>query len=268
MRAARSSSSSAQALALPESSVLARDGYPFVYTVGADSIARLKRIETGARHNGLVEVSAGLAREARVVATGAGFVRDGDLVRIAPVPPRNARRPSDPEHVRHSIRQPIPAIVLFILLTFAGLVGFKKLGINQFPDVDIPFVTRDGDRSGGGAGRARDPGHAHRREAVATVGDVVHITSNVQDGVSSTTVEFVFGKDIDRAVNDVRDAVTRVRSDLPGSINEPVITRSTTSGGPMLTYTVKAPGAARPSCPGSSTTRSRRRSSRCRAWAR
>jgi len=78
--------------------------------------------------------------------------------------------------------------------------------------------------------------------AVATVGDVVHITSNVQDGVSATTVEFVFGKDIDRAVNDVRDAVTRIRSELPGSANEPVITRSTTSGGPMLTYTVRNPG--------------------------
>src|SRR4029453_3099984 len=54
--------------------------------------------------------------------------------------------------------------------------------------------------------------------------------------------EFVFGKDIDRAVNDVRDAVTRVRGELPSSINEPVITRTTTSGGPMMTYTVKAPG--------------------------
>ena len=79
-------------------------------------------------------------------------------------------------------------------------------------------------------------------DAVATVGDVAHIMSTVSDGMSATTIEFSFGKDIDRAVNDVRDAVTRVRSDLPGSINEPVITRTTTSGGPMLTYTVKAAG--------------------------
>lgn len=74
----------AQAPALPETAVLARDGYPFVYTVGPDSVARLKRIETGARQNGLVEVSGGLDAEARVVSTGAGFVKDGDLVRIAP----------------------------------------------------------------------------------------------------------------------------------------------------------------------------------------
>jgi HAE1 family hydrophobic/amphiphilic exporter-1 len=141
-----------------------------------------------------------------------------------------------------SIRQPIPAIVLFILLALAGMLGFKKLGINQFPDVDIPFVTVT----------VRDPGAAPAEmetqvtriveNAVATVGDVAHIMSNVQDGVSTTTIEFQFGKNLDRAVNDVRDAVTRVRTDLPGSINEPVITRSTTTGGPMLTYTVKSAG--------------------------
>ena len=74
----------AQALALPESSVLARDGYPFVFTVGADNIAHQTRIETGARQDGLVEVSSGLPSDARVVAAGAGFVKDGDLVRIAP----------------------------------------------------------------------------------------------------------------------------------------------------------------------------------------
>ena len=78
--------------------------------------------------------------------------------------------------------------------------------------------------------------------AVATVGDVSHIISTVSDGMSSTAIEFQFGKDLDRAVNDVRDALTRARADLPGDIDEPVITRSTTSGGPMMTFTVKAAG--------------------------
>jgi len=141
-----------------------------------------------------------------------------------------------------SIRKPIPAIVLFILLTFAGALGFKKLGINQFPDVDIPYVTVTVTDPGAAPAELETQVTRIVENSVATVGDVIHITSSVQDGVSTTTVEFVFGKNIDRAVNDVRDAVTRVRSDLPGSVNEPVITRSTTSGGPMLTYTVKSPG--------------------------
>jgi hydrophobic/amphiphilic exporter-1 (mainly G- bacteria), HAE1 family len=141
-----------------------------------------------------------------------------------------------------SIRKPIPAIVLFVLLTFAGLLGFKKLGINQFPDVDIPYVTVTVTDTGAAPAEMETQVTRIIENSVATVGDVVHIMSSASDGVSTTTVEFVFGKDIDRAVNDVRDAVTRVKSELPGSANEPVITRSTTSGGPMLTYTVKAAG--------------------------
>lgn len=74
--------SNSSALALPESAVLARDGFPFVYTVGPDNVAHLTRVETGARQQGLVEVN-GLGADARVVATGAGFVKDGDLVRVA-----------------------------------------------------------------------------------------------------------------------------------------------------------------------------------------
>ena len=141
-----------------------------------------------------------------------------------------------------SIRQPIPAIVFFILLALAGMLGFKKLGINQFPDVDIPYVTVTVTDPGAAPAEMETNVTRIVENSVATVGDVVHIMSNAQDGTSTTTIEFVFGKNIDRAVNDVRDAVTRIRSDLPGSINEPVITRSTTSGGPMLTYIVKAPG--------------------------
>jgi HlyD family secretion protein len=70
--------------AVPEAAVLTRDGYPFVYVVGPDHVARLVKLETGARQRGLVEVLAGLQPGARVVTTGAGFVHDGDLVRVAP----------------------------------------------------------------------------------------------------------------------------------------------------------------------------------------
>src|SRR5262245_7271937 len=141
-----------------------------------------------------------------------------------------------------AIKAPIPSIVIFILLTFAGIVGFKKLGINQFPDVDIPVVTVTVSDPGAAPAELETQVTRIVENAVATVGDVTHIMSTISDGSSATSVEFIFGKDIDRAVNDVRDAVTRVRAELPGSINEPVITRTTTSGGPMLTYTVHAEG--------------------------
>jgi len=139
-----------------------------------------------------------------------------------------------------AIRKPIPPIILFVLLTFAGLLGFSKLGINQFPDVDIPYVTVNVGQPGAAPAELETQVTRIVENAVATVGDVSHILSTVSDGMSSTVIEFQFGKDLDRAVNDVRDALTRARADLPGDIDEPVITRSTTSGGPMQTFTVKA----------------------------
>lgn len=139
-----------------------------------------------------------------------------------------------------AISKPIPPIILFVLLTFAGLLGFHKLGINQYPDVDIPVVTVRIGQAGAAPSELETQVTRIVENAVATVGDVAHIMSSVSDGSSSTSVEFQFGKDLDRAVNDVRDAVTRVRGELPGDIDEPVITRTTTSGGPMQTFTVKA----------------------------
>jgi multidrug efflux pump subunit AcrB len=144
----------------------------------------------------------------------------------------------------HAIRKPIPPIILFVLLTFAGLLGFHRLGINQFPDVDIPYVTVSVGQPGTAPAELETQVTRVVENAVATVGDVSHILSTVTDGNSATVIEFQFGKDLDRAVNDVRDALTRVRSDLPGDIDEPVITRSTTSGGPMMTFTVKSRGGA------------------------
>jgi HAE1 family hydrophobic/amphiphilic exporter-1 len=141
-----------------------------------------------------------------------------------------------------AIKAPIPSIILFVLLTAAGMLGFSKLGINQFPDTDIPLVTVTVTQAGASPAELETQVARIVEDAVATVGDVVHITSTMNDGVSSTQIEFVFGKDIDRAVSDVRDAVTRVRGDLPGDIQEPVISRNTTSGGAMMTFTVKAPG--------------------------
>ncbi len=140
-----------------------------------------------------------------------------------------------------AIKKPIPPIIIFVLLTFAGLLGFHHLGINQYPDVDIPVVSVSISNPGAAPAELETQVTRIVENSVATVGDVNHIQSTISDGVSVTAVEFQFGKDIDRAVNDVRDAVTRVRGDLPGDINEPVITRTTTSGGPMLTFTVKSP---------------------------
>ncbi len=68
-------------------------------------------------------------------------------------------------------------------------------------------------------------------DAVSTIVGIEHITSTVDDGSSKTVIEFEFGTDLSRAMDDVRDAVTRIRPDLPLDATEPIISRTTTAGG-------------------------------------
>jgi HlyD family secretion protein len=72
----------AEALSVPETSLITRDGNPFVFTLNLDSTVRMTHVVAGTRQRGRVEISAGLRPEDRIVGTGAGFVKDGDLVRI------------------------------------------------------------------------------------------------------------------------------------------------------------------------------------------
>lgn len=74
----------AEALSVPEASVISRDGNAFVFTVNESSIAQLTHVAAGTRQRGRVEISAGLRPQDRIVGKGAGFVKDGDLVRVKP----------------------------------------------------------------------------------------------------------------------------------------------------------------------------------------
>src|SRR5262249_22274481 len=71
---------------------------------------------------------------------------------------------------------------------------------------------------------------------------VRHITSQITDGLSVTTIQFAIETNTDRAINDIKDAVTRVRSELPQNVNEPLISRVDVIGLPILTYAAISPG--------------------------
>lgn len=77
--------------------------------------------------------------------------------------------------------------------------------------------------------------------AISGLAGIRHITSTIADGASVTTVEFQLEVDPDRATNDVRDAISQIRSDLPQTIEEPIISRLDVEGGAILYYAVKAP---------------------------
>ena len=151
---------------------------------------------------------------------------------------------SDPEHRNISawaIRNPVPTMVLFLLLTLAGLVAFPWLRVNNMPDIDLPAVVVTVMQPGAAPSELETQVTRRVEDAVAGLGDVKHITSIVQDGTSTTVIEFNLGKNVDRATNDVRDKVAQIRADLPASIRDPIVSRVEATGGAILTYTVSNP---------------------------
>jgi multidrug efflux pump subunit AcrB len=137
-----------------------------------------------------------------------------------------------------SIRNPIPAILLFAMLTVLGVLAFKAMRIQQMMDIDLPMVVVTASLPGAAPSQMETEVARKIENAIATVQGVKHIYSHSLDGVATVTTEFRLEKPTQEAVDDVRDAVSRIRADLPGDLRDPVISRVNLAGLPVLTYTV------------------------------
>lgn len=140
-----------------------------------------------------------------------------------------------------SIRNPIPPIILFLVLTVGGMLSFFSLGVDENPDIDIPIISVSIAQVGAAPSELETQVTRRVEDAISSVGNVDDIVSTVNDGLSVTSVNFILGTNTDRALNDVRDAVSRIRQDLPADITEPNISRVDFAGGPFATYTVSNP---------------------------
>ncbi|WP_430422179.1 efflux RND transporter permease subunit [Methylibium petroleiphilum] len=137
-----------------------------------------------------------------------------------------------------SIRNPTPGILLFVLLTFAGLMGFAAMRVQNFPDMDLSTVTVTAVLPGASPSQLETEVARKIENSLATVQGVKHIDTTLTDGTAIIAVDFRLEKPSQEAVDDVRDAVARVRGDLPADLRDPVIQKTTTAGGPILTYTL------------------------------
>ena len=137
-----------------------------------------------------------------------------------------------------SIRNPIPAILLFLLLTITGLMGFQAMKIQQFPDIDMPMVIVTAQLPGASPAQLETEVARKIENSVASLQGVKHIYTKVQDGVVTITVEFILEKPTQEATEEVRDAISRVRSDLPGEMRDPIVSKSNLAGTPILTYAI------------------------------
>lgn len=139
-----------------------------------------------------------------------------------------------------SIRQPIPSILLFLILSISGMICYFNLGIDENPNIDMPTVMVTVSENGAAPSELETQVARRIEDAVSGIGNIKHITSTLNEGVCQTSIEFELGTNTDRAVNDVRDAVTRIRTQLPAAIEEPQIQRLDFVGGPFATYTVSS----------------------------
>lgn len=140
-----------------------------------------------------------------------------------------------------SIRNPIPIILLFFLLTLGGVVGFSGMRINNNPDIDFPLVSVTAVRPGAAPAEMEVQVTRPIEDSISGLSGVRHIYSNVVDGVSSTIIEFELGTDTERATNDVRNAMSGVRGSLPQDMQEPTVQRQDITGASLIDYVVRSP---------------------------
>ncbi|MBC7986105.1 MAG: efflux RND transporter permease subunit [Sphingomonadaceae bacterium] len=139
-----------------------------------------------------------------------------------------------------AIKNPVPPIVFFVALMLAGLISFARMDVNDSPDVDFPAVNVQVSQPGAAPTEIETQITQRIEAAVRGVQGVDEISSFVNEGDSRTFIQFEIGTPVDRALNDTRNAVAQIRSDLPEGILEPQVTREDIAGGPIAIYAVEA----------------------------
>ena len=139
-----------------------------------------------------------------------------------------------------AIRHPLPPVVLFVVLLFVGATAFFRLPVTLNPHLSYPIVAVVISEPGAAPEEVQTEIVRRVEAAVAGIGNIHHILSKAYQGGEQTDVEFQIGTPIDRAVTEVRDAVTQVQADLPADILPPVVQRVKIDGGPIVYYAVSS----------------------------
>jgi len=141
-----------------------------------------------------------------------------------------------------SIRNPIASILAFVVLVVLGWQSFTALPITQTPNIDVPVVSVVVTQSGATPAELEAQVAKPIEDEVAGVSGVHHIESTITDRISTTTVTFRLEVPTAQAVQDVRDAVDRIRGDLPGAADAPIVSRVEVEGRAIQTFAVSSPG--------------------------
>ena len=140
-----------------------------------------------------------------------------------------------------SIRNPIAPLLAFCLLVLIGMQSFNKLPITRFPNIDVPLVSISVTQSGASPAELEMQVTKEIEDAVASITGIDEIQSTVTDGSSQTNVMFRMEVPTEQAVQDTKDAIDRIRSDLPANIEEPIVSKVDVEGQAIQTFAVSSP---------------------------
>jgi multidrug efflux pump subunit AcrB len=140
-----------------------------------------------------------------------------------------------------AIRNPVAPILAFLILMLVGWQSFKSMPITRFPNIDVPLVAITVAQSGAAPAELESQVTKEIEDAVSGITGVKNITSSVNDGVSTTAVEFRMEVPTEKAVQDVKDAIDQIVGDLPGEVETPIVTRIDVEGAAIMTFSVAAP---------------------------
>ncbi len=138
------------------------------------------------------------------------------------------------------VRRPVFALMMIVACVTFGVLSFGKLGVDQYPDVEIPVVTVTTTLRGASPEEIETQVTKFIEDAVSTAEGIDELRSTSLEGVSIVTVNFLLDRDRDQATQDVRDKVAAAVRDLPEGSDPPVVTRFDTTATPVLTLAVSS----------------------------
>ncbi|MBP1852875.1 efflux RND transporter permease subunit [Rhizobium halophytocola] len=139
-----------------------------------------------------------------------------------------------------AIRNPVPPILAFILLTITGLMAFDRLDVQNFPDMDLPTINISATLDGAAASQLETEVARKIENQLTGLSMLDSVTTTITDGSVSISVAFQVGKDTQVALDEVQNGVDQAQSELPPNMDAPTVSKSNLGSSPLVTYVVSS----------------------------
>ncbi|HPP88626.1 MAG TPA: efflux RND transporter permease subunit, partial [bacterium] len=137
-----------------------------------------------------------------------------------------------------SIKRPIAMLCLIIGLTLLGINAYRKLGVELFPKIDVPYITVVTIYPGASPEQLEVDVAKKIENQVSSIAGLKHITSSCMENVVNTRLEFELGTDVDLAATDVREKIDMIKNEFPEGVEDPKIIKFDINTKPIINITL------------------------------